>query len=106
MVLTEKEKDWGPADVYLEGPEQYRGWFHSSLLVAVGIKHKAPYKSGVTHGWTLDEQGRPMSKSLGNALYPIEIFERWGAGLLLLLVASVEYQAHVKMSERGMTLLN
>jgi isoleucyl-tRNA synthetase len=104
--LVEPGQDWRPADVYLEGPDQYRGWFHSSLLVAVGIKDKAPYKSVVTHGWTLDEQGRPMSKSLGNALYPIEICERWGADLLRLWVASVEYQADVKMSERVMTQLS
>ena len=104
--LVEPGQDWRPADVYLEGPDQYRGWFHSSLLVGVGIKHKAPYKGVVTHGWTLDEQGRPMSKSLGNALYPIEICERWGADLLRLWVASVEYQADVKMSERVMTQLS
>jgi isoleucyl-tRNA synthetase len=100
-----KGPEW-PADVYLEGPDQYRGWFHSSLLVATGIKHKAPYKNVVTHGWTLDEKGQPMSKSLGNALYPNEIVERWGADLLRLWVASVEYQADVKMSERVMTQLS
>jgi len=99
-----KGPEW-PADVYLEGPDQYRGWFHSSLLVATGIRDAAPYRGVVTHGWTLDEQGRPMSKSLGNALYPIEICERWGADLLRLWVASVEYQADVKMSERVMTQL-
>jgi len=104
--LVEPGQDWRPADVYLEGPDQYRGWFHSSLLVAVGIKHKAPYKSVVTHGWTLDEKGQPMSKSLGNTLYPNEIVERWGADLLRLWVASVEYQADVKMSERVMTQLS
>jgi isoleucyl-tRNA synthetase len=104
--LVEPGQDWRPAEVYLEGPDQYRGWFHSSLLVAVGIKEKAPYNSVVTHGWTLDEQGRPMSKSLGNALYPLEICEKWGADLLRLWVASVEYQADVKMSERVMTQLS
>src|SRR6202022_813142 len=104
--LTEPGQDWRPADVYLEGPDQYRGWFHSSLLIGVGIKHQAPYTSVVTHGWTLDEQGRPMSKSLGNALYPLEICEKWGADLLRLWVASVEYQADVKMSERVMTQLS
>jgi isoleucyl-tRNA synthetase len=104
--LTEHEEPWRPAEVYLEGPDQYRGWFHSSLLVAVGVKDKAPYKSVVTHGWTLDEQGRPMSKSLGNALYPLEICDKWGADLLRLWVASVEYQADVKMSERVMTQLS
>jgi isoleucyl-tRNA synthetase len=100
-----KGPEW-PADVYLEGPDQYRGWFHSSLLVATGIKHKAPFRSVVTHGWTLDEKGQPMSKSLGNTLYPNEIVERWGADLLRLWVASVEYQADVKMSERVMTQLS
>ena len=104
--LVEPGQDWRPAEVYLEGPDQYRGWFQSSLLVAVGIKEKAPYKSVVTHGWTLDEHGRPMSKSLGNALSPIEICERWGADLLRLWVASVEYQADVKMSERVMIQLS
>src|ERR1051325_11058712 len=100
-----KGEEW-PADVYLEGPDQYRGWFHSSLLVAVGVKNRAPYKGVVTHGWTLDEQGRPMSKSLGNSIEPNEICEKWGADLLRLWVASVEYQADVKMSERVMTQLS
>src|ERR1700726_605291 len=104
--LVEPGQEWRPADVYLEGPDQYRGWFHSSLLVGAGIKHKAPFRSVVTHGWTLDEKGQPMSKSLGNALYPNEIVERWGADLLRLWVASVEYQADVKMSERVMTQLS
>jgi isoleucyl-tRNA synthetase len=100
-----KGNEW-PADVYLEGPDQYRGWFHSSLLVATGVRDASPYRGVVTHGWTLDEQGRPMSKSLGNALYPIEICEKWGADLLRLWVGSVEYQADVKMSERVMTQLS
>jgi isoleucyl-tRNA synthetase len=98
-------KEW-PADVYLEGPDQYRGWFHSSLLIAIGIKNKPPYRSVVTHGWTLDEQGRPMSKSLGNIVLPTEICEKWGADLLRLWVASQEYQADVKMSDRVMTQLS
>jgi isoleucyl-tRNA synthetase len=100
-----KGPEW-PADVYLEGPDQYRGWFHSSLLIATGLRHKAPFRSVVTHGWTLDEKGTPMSKSLGNALYPAEICEKWGADLLRLWVASVEYQADVKMSDRVMTQLS
>jgi isoleucyl-tRNA synthetase len=98
-------KEW-PADVYLEGPDQYRGWFHSSLLVATGVRHLAPYRSVVTHGWTLDEQGRPMSKHLGNVITPVEICDKWGADLLRLWVTSVEYQADVKMSERVMTQLS
>jgi isoleucyl-tRNA synthetase len=100
-----KGPEW-PADVYLEGPDQYRGWFHSSLLVAAGMRGAAPYRSVITHGWTLDEKGTPMSKSLGNALYPAEITERWGADLLRLWVSSQEYQADVKMSERVMTQLS
>ncbi len=100
-----KGDEW-PADVYLEGPDQYRGWFHSSLLVATGVRDHAPYRSVVTHGWTLDEHGRPMSKSLGNVVLPSEICEKWGADLLRLWVASQEYQADVKMSERVMTQLS
>src|ERR1700686_5372852 len=97
--------EW-PADIYLEGPDQYRGWFQSSLLVATGIKNAAPFRGVVTHGWTLDEQGRPMSKSLGNVIEPAEICEKWGADLLRLWVASQEYQADVKMSERVMDQLS
>ena len=100
-----KGKEW-PADVYLEGPDQYRGWFHSSLLIAVGVRDKAPYRGVVTHGWTLDEQGRPMSKSLGNVVLPTEICDKWGADLLRLWVGSQEYQADVKMSDRVMTQLS
>jgi isoleucyl-tRNA synthetase len=100
-----KGKEW-PADVYLEGPDQYRGWFHSSLLIAVGVRDKAPYRGVVTHGWTLDEQGRPMSKSLGNIVLPTEICDKWGADLLRLWVGSQEYQADVKMSERVMAQLS
>jgi isoleucyl-tRNA synthetase len=100
-----KGKEW-PADVYLEGPDQYRGWFHSSLLVATGIRDHAPYRGVVTHGWTLDEQGRPMSKSLGNVVLPTEICDKWGADLLRLWVGSQEYQADVKMSDRVMTQLS
>jgi isoleucyl-tRNA synthetase len=100
-----KGDEW-PADVYLEGPDQYRGWFQSSLLIATGLRGRAPYRSVVTHGWTLDEQGRPMSKSLGNVVLPSDICEKWGADLLRLWVASQEYQADVKMSERVMAQLS
>jgi isoleucyl-tRNA synthetase len=104
LAVLKGPGEW-PADIYLEGPDQYRGWFHSSLLIGIGIRDNAPYRGVITHGWTLDEKGQPMSKSLGNALYPAEITERWGADLLRLWVASVEYQADVKMSERVMTQL-
>jgi isoleucyl-tRNA synthetase len=98
-------KEW-PADVYLEGPDQYRGWFQSSLLIAMGIKNKPPYRSVVTHGWTLDQHGQPMSKHLGNVVLPAEVCDQWGADLLRLWVTSQEYQADVKMSERVMTQLS
>jgi isoleucyl-tRNA synthetase len=104
-VLSEKDGTW-PADVYLEGPDQYRGWFHSSLLVAVGIRGHAPYRQVVTHGWTLDEKGAPMSKSLGNALYPREICDRWGADLLRVWVASQDYTADLRISDAMMTQLS
>ena len=72
------EMPW-PADVYLEGGDQHRGWFHSSLLCGVGLHHAAPYRAVVTNGWTLDEQGRAMSKSLGNVVDPVDICKRLGA---------------------------
>ncbi len=95
-----------PADMYLEGPDQYRGWFHSSLLVGVAVRGAAPYRHVLTHGWTLDEHGRPMSKSLGNVVLPTEICEKWGADLLRLWVASQDYTADVRMSENVMTQLS
>ncbi len=100
-VLSEEDGTW-PADVYLEGPDQYRGWFHSSLLVAVGVKGRAPYRQVVTHGWTLDADGRPMSKSLGNALAPSDVYEKWGADLLRLWVAWQDYQTDQRMSDAVM----
>ena len=97
--------EW-PADANLEGPDQYRGWFQSSMLIAVGLRGKAPYRQVITHGWTLDEQGRPMSKSLGNTMEPKEICEKWGADMLRLWVASQDYQSDMRMSERVMTQLS
>jgi isoleucyl-tRNA synthetase len=99
------ELPW-PADMYLEGPDQYRGWFHSSLLIGVAVRDGAPYRHVLTHGWTLDEHGRPMSKSLGNTVLPTEICEKWGADLLRLWVASQDYQSDVRMSASVMTQLS
>jgi isoleucyl-tRNA synthetase len=104
-VLSEKDGSWRPADVYMEGPDQYRGWFHSSLLVAMGVKGRAPYREVVTHGWTLDDKGQPMSKSLGNAMEPNEICAKWGADLLRVWVASQDYTADVRLSEPMMQQL-
>ena len=92
--------------MYLKGPDQYRGWFHSSLLISVGIRERAPYRQVLTHGWTLDEQGRPMSKSLGNVILPAEICEKWGADLLRLWVASQDYHSDMRMSKNVMTQLS
>jgi isoleucyl-tRNA synthetase len=94
-----------PADVYLEGPDQFRGWFQSSLLVSVGVKDSAPYRQVVTHGWTLDDKGQPMSKSLGNAIYPAEICERWGADLLRVWVVSQDYTSDMSLSQAMMDQL-
>ena len=104
-VLGSPEVPW-PADLYLEGPDQYRGWFHSSLLVALGVRDASPYRHVLTHGWTLDEQGQPMHKSLGNVVLPREFCEKWGADLLRLWVAAQDYTADVRMSERVMTQLS
>lgn len=94
-----------PADAYLEGPDQYRGWFQSSLLVAEGVRGHAPYKQVITHGWTLDAEGRPMSKSRGNGELPAEICEKWGADLLRLWVTSQDYQTDMRFSEAMMSQL-
>ncbi|MGD0304310.1 MAG: isoleucine--tRNA ligase [Candidatus Acidiferrales bacterium] len=103
-VLTRDDQHW-PADVYLEGPDQFRGWFQSSLLVGIGTRGSSPYKQVVTHGWTLDEKGAPMSKSLGNAIYPAEISAKWGADLLRIWVVSQDYTSDMRISEAMMTQL-
>ncbi|HLW80650.1 MAG TPA: isoleucine--tRNA ligase [Candidatus Acidoferrales bacterium] len=97
--------DMWPADIYLEGPDQYRGWFQSSLLVAMGTRGRAPYKQVITHGWTLDAEGRPMSKSVGNGELPSEICAKWGADLLRLWVTSQDYQSDERFSQEMMKQL-
>ena len=91
-----------PADLYLEGGDQYRGWFHSSLLCAVGTRDAAPYRGVATNGWTLDEQGRAMSKSLGNGVEPVEITEKLGGEIVRLWVASVDFRNDVACSDNLM----
>ncbi len=98
-VLTPENKLPWPADMYLEGGDQYRGWFHSSLLIGVGLKNQSPYRECATHGWTLDAQGRAMSKSVGNIIEPEEIVSKKGADILRLWVASVDFTEDVRMSE-------
>lgn len=87
-----------PADLYLEGADQYRGWFQSSLLTSVAWRGKAPYKAVLTHGWVVDGKGEKMSKSLGNGILPSEIIEKYGADILRLWVASSDYQVDVRIS--------
>jgi isoleucyl-tRNA synthetase len=95
FVLRDREDgtEDGIADVYMEGTDQHRGWFHSSLLQACGTKGRAPYKNVVTHGFTLDEKGMKMSKSLGNTIVPEEVVKQYGADILRLWVAQTDYTA-------------
>lgn len=97
-VLEERADLQRPADLYLEGSDQYRGWFNSSLSTAVAVTGKAPYKGVLSHGFVLDGEGRKMSKSLGNVVVPAKVMEQLGADILRLWVASVDYQADVRIS--------
>jgi isoleucyl-tRNA synthetase len=87
-----------PADVYFEGLDQHRGWFNSSLLLAVATRDRAPYRTVLTHGWMLDAQGRAMHKSLGNAISPMEVVEKLGADVLRLWTASTDYAGDRRFS--------
>ncbi len=90
-----------PADLYLEGADQYRGWFQSSLLTAVGAKGEAqaPYKQVLTHGWVVDGEGKAMHKSLGNSIAPEEVITKYGADLVRMWVASSDYRVDVRVSD-------
>ena len=88
-----------PADLYLEGSDQHRGWFQSSLLTSIASTKDAPYKRVLTHGFVMDGQGRKMSKSLGNTIVPKDIIEKYGADILRLWVSSVDYREDVRISE-------
>ncbi len=87
-----------PSDLYLEGSDQYRGWFNSSLSTGVAAFGKSPYKTCVTHGFVLDGEGRKMSKSMGNVIDPLKVIKQMGADILRLWVASVDYQSDVRIS--------
>jgi len=102
VVLGREPRLPWPADLYLEGADQYRGWFHSSLLCAVGTRNEAPYHMVATSGWTLDPQGRAMSKSLGNTVDPVDIANRLGGEIVRLWVASVDFREDVRASEELM----
>ncbi|TFB23280.1 isoleucine--tRNA ligase [Filobacillus milosensis] len=98
-VLLEREDLARPADLYLEGSDQYRGWFNSSLTTSVAVTGKAPYKGILSHGFTLDGEGRKMSKSMGNVMVPSKIMKQLGADILRLWVASTDYSADVRVSD-------
>ena len=88
-----------PADIYLEGGDQYRGWFQSSMLTSISVNGVAPYKIIITHGWTVDGEGKAMHKSLGNAIAPEEIIKDYGADILRLWVASTDYRTDGRISK-------
>jgi isoleucyl-tRNA synthetase len=87
-----------PADLYLEGSDQHRGWFQSSLKTSIAMHGVAPYKQVLTHGFTVDENGRKMSKSLGNTISPTEVFNEYGADILRLWVAATDYRGEIAVS--------
>ncbi len=97
-VLERREELGLPADLYLEGSDQHRGWFHSSLLASVGTRDTAPYKTVLTHGFVVDGQGRKMSKSIGNVIAPEEIIRQYGAEILRLWVSAEDYRDDVRIS--------
>ncbi len=97
VLKTRKELMW-PASMYLEGSDQHRGWFQSSLLTSVAAFGKAPYEAVLTHGFVVDGEGRKMSKSIGNTIYPQEVIKKYGADILRLWVASADYKADIKIS--------
>jgi isoleucyl-tRNA synthetase len=105
-VLGKRRDVPWPADVYIEGGDQYRGWFHSSLLVGIGTRDGAPYRQVLTHGFTLDAEGKAMSKSLGNVVEPQSIINSHGAEILRLWVASSDFKEDVRISKDMITRLS
>ena len=98
VLECDSSLDW-PADLYLEGSDQHRGWFHSSLLESIGTRGKAPYKSALTHGYVVDGKGKKMSKSAGNVIAPQKIIDQYGAEILRLWVASENYREDIRVSQ-------
>ena len=105
-VLDERPYLHFPADIYLEGGDQYRGWFQSSMLTSIAAKGVAPYKQIITHGWTVDGEGKAMHKSLGNAVGPEEVIKDYGADMLRLWVASADYTQDMRISKDIMKQLS
>ena len=97
-VLERREELSFPADLYLEGSDQHRGWFQSSLITSMGIKGESPYRSVLTHGFVVDGEGKKMSKSTGNVISPKDVMKKYGADILRLWVSSSDYEADIKLS--------
>jgi isoleucyl-tRNA synthetase len=104
VLKQRKELDW-PADLYLEGSDQHRGWFQSSLLASVGTTGKAPYRTVLTHGFTVDGSGKKMSKSAGNVVAPQEVIDKYGAEVLRLWVSAADYRDDIRISQEILTHL-
>ncbi len=98
-VLPFREDHHWPADIYLEGSDQHRGWFHSSLLVGVGTRGRAPFNQVLTHGFVMDEHGRKMSKSLGNTTAPQDVIKQSGSEILRLWVSMVDYRYDINIGK-------
>jgi isoleucyl-tRNA synthetase len=105
-VLDKRAELQYPADLYLEGSDQHRGWFQSSLLSAVATRGSAPYKMALTHGFTVDDKGRKMSKSLGNTILPQKVISSLGADILRLWVASTDYRNEMSVSDEILTRMS
>ncbi|MGE4292740.1 MAG: isoleucine--tRNA ligase [Desulfovibrio sp.] len=105
-AVCEQREDVGyPADLYLEGSDQHRGWFHSSLLASMGTRGRPPYKAVLTHGYVVDGEGRKMSKSIGNVIAPQEIIDKYGAEILRMWVSASNYQEDVRISDETLNRL-
>jgi len=102
-VLPFREHHQWPADIYLEGSDQHRGWFHSSLLVGVGTRGRAPFNQVLTHGFVMDENGRKMSKSLGNTTAPQDVIKQSGSEILRLWVSMVDYRYDINIGKEVLT---
>ncbi len=98
-VVEQRAECRFPADLYLEGSDQHRGWFHSSLLASMGTRQVPPYKSVLTHGYVVDGEGKKMSKSIGNVVQPEEVIKKFGAEILRMWVASVDYREDIRISD-------
>jgi isoleucyl-tRNA synthetase len=104
-VVEQRKETRFPADLYLEGSDQHRGWFHSSLLASVGTRDVPPYKTVLTHGYVVDAEGRKMSKSIGNVIAPQEIIDKFGAEILRMWVSASNYQEDIRISDETLNRL-